>query len=116
MNDSPEPQLTERERAVLRYSVQHGASTFRALMREHPSFSYWTAFNTVSRLRVRELLRIPPKREGYGGSISRSIVATEQGRVALHTRVGFPPRSEWPLASVCVDGYYDGLGNQVFEL
>ena len=109
MSDSPEPQLTERERAVLRYAVKHGASTWREVCAPHTP-TYIEA--AVWRLRQSGLLR--DYREVH--SLGRSIMATEAGRRALHTRAGFPPRSEWPLGALCDDGYFDGLGNQVYEL
>ena len=118
MSDSPEPQLTERERAVLRFAVKHGPSTWRGVAR---SVGHSTEYVTpaVKRLRRLELLSMPPwSAPPYSGRkpVSRSIAATEAGRVALHTRAGFPPRSEWPLGALCIDGYYDGLGRQVFVL
>ena len=109
MSDSPEPQLTERERAVLREAVLHGPCTWRemraAIGRSNDYFG-----PSIHRLRRDGLIR------DYRGiqSLGRSIVATEAGRRALHTRAGFPPRSEWPTGAS--DGYFDGLGNMVWPI
>ena len=111
MSDSPEPQLTERERAVLRIAVQRGPRTWREVCTHLGFASPLYIQSPVWHLRGLGLLLDQPPH-----STNRSIVATEAGRRALHTRAGFPPRSEWPLGALCVDGYYDGLGHEVYEL